>query len=302
MRRKSTLSAAVALLACAPMAHAGAVFSEFVVFGDSLSDNGNLFAENGGTFPASPPYFEGRFSNGPVWAENLAPLLGLGGAFEDFAKGAATTQDVLDDQVTPFVTGGGVDATGLYALWAGPDDFLELQGGGDPQVLIDEAVANISSSITALAGAGAQNILVGNMPNLGSTPLAISGGPLVIVGATALATAFNTALDTELALLESNLGLELMLLDAFAFGEQQIAGSPGNGLTNVDTAFLDATPLGPLNPDEFLFFDDVHPTAEAHRRLADFALNVVPEPASITLLAGGMVMALRRGRKRATAL
>ncbi len=298
MRIHSTLTLVFALLAFAPTVRAGAIFSEFVVFGDSLSDNGNLFAENGGTFPASPPYFEGRFSNGPVWAENLAPLLGANGAaFQDFARGTATTLEVLNDQVTPFVSGGGVDATGLYALWAGPDDFLDLQGGGDPQVLVDAAVANISSSISALAGAGAQNILVGNMPNLGSTPLAISGGPLVIVGATALTTAFNTALDAELASLELSLGIDLMLLDAFAFGEAQIAGSPGNGLTNVDTAFLDAAPFGPLNPDEFLFFDEVHPTAEAHRRLADFAFNtVVPEPASIGLLAGGMLLVLRRKR------
>ncbi len=297
MRRKSTLTVLASLLACAPIALGGVDFSEFVVFGDSLSDNGNLFASNGGTFPASPPYFEGRFSNGPVWAEVLADQLGFDSStFQDFAVGAATTQQVLDNQVTPFVAGGGVDATGLYALWAGPDDFLELEIGGDPQVLIDEAVANISSSIAALAGAGAENIVVGNMPNLGSTPLAISGGFPIVVAATALSNSFNSALDTELALLESNLGIDLLLLDAFAFGEQQIAGSPGNGLTNVDTAFLDATPLGPLDPDEFLFFDDVHPTAEAHRRLADFAMNVIPEPASIALLAGGMVFALRRKR------
>jgi outer membrane lipase/esterase len=294
MRMNSTLALAFVLLACAPMAHAGSVFSEFVVFGDSLSDNGNL-TEDDPHYPPSPPYFEGRFSNGPVWAENLAPLLGLNGAaFQDFAKGAATTQEVHDEQVTPFVTGGGVDATGLYALWAGPDDFMELQVGGDPQVLIGAAVANISSSISALAGAGAQNILVGNMPNLGSTPFAISGGSLIVVGATAISTSFNAALDAELALLESSLGLDLMLLDAFAFGEAQIAGSPGNGLTNIDTAYLDTLPLGPLDPDEFLFFDGVHPTAEAHRRLADFALNSIPEPASLGLMVFGAVVVLRR--------
>ncbi|GJM25708.1 MAG: hypothetical protein DHS20C16_21230 [Phycisphaerae bacterium] len=300
MRKISTLTLASVLLACAPIAHAGSVFSELVVFGDSLSDIGNLAVDDP-NYPPSPPYFDGRFSNGPVWAENLAPQLGLGGSFQDFAKGFATTQDVLNDQVTPFVTGGGVDATGLYALWAGPDDFMDVQSPGDTPALIAAAVANISSSISALAGAGAQNILVGNMPNLGKTPLAINAGPLVVIGATAITTAFNDALDAELASLESNLGLDLMLLDAFAFGEAQIAGSPGNGLTNVDTAFLDATPLGPLDPDTFLFFDSVHPTAEGHRRLADFAFStVVPEPASILLLAGGMVVTLRR--RRATAL
>ena len=42
-----------------------------VVFGDSLSDNGNLYELMRHQLPPSPPYFEGRFSNGPVWIEHL---------------------------------------------------------------------------------------------------------------------------------------------------------------------------------------------------------------------------------------
>ncbi|NOX59626.1 MAG: GDSL family lipase [Planctomycetes bacterium] len=276
------------------------MFSEMVVFGDSLSDNGNLFAENGGTFPASPPYFEGRFSNGPVWVEELAPMLGLNESqFTDLAKGAATTQQVLEQQVTPFVTGGNVNANALYVVWAGPDDFIDLAETGVTPT-IEQAVANISASITALADAGAQNILVGNMPNLGRTPFAVSAGPLVVIGATSLSNTFNAALNAEMNALELNLGLDLMLLDAFEFGEQQIAGAPGNGFTNIDTAFLTDGRSTHADPDEFLFWDDVHPTAEAHRRLANFAMNVIPEPASFGLMAMGVLIASirRRGLRR----
>src|SRR5262245_27393617 len=52
-------------------------FSGLVVLGDSLSDQGRLFAATGGLFPPDPPYFQGRISNGPVWIEDLAPQLGL---------------------------------------------------------------------------------------------------------------------------------------------------------------------------------------------------------------------------------
>ena len=48
-----------------------AAFSGIVVFGDSLSDTGNFFLASGGAV-AGPPYFEGRFSDGPVWVEVLA--------------------------------------------------------------------------------------------------------------------------------------------------------------------------------------------------------------------------------------
>jgi outer membrane lipase/esterase len=41
-------------------------FDQIYVFGDSLSDDGNLFKADGGVYPASPPYFNGRFSNSPI--------------------------------------------------------------------------------------------------------------------------------------------------------------------------------------------------------------------------------------------
>jgi len=47
---------AFALPACATP------FSQLVVFGDSNVDNGNFYAATGGTLPASPPYYQGRFS------------------------------------------------------------------------------------------------------------------------------------------------------------------------------------------------------------------------------------------------
>lgn len=57
-------------------------FEGIVVFGDSLSDTGNFYYISGDTYPVSPPYYNGRFSNGPVWIETLAPLLGVDADFE----------------------------------------------------------------------------------------------------------------------------------------------------------------------------------------------------------------------------
>ena len=53
----------------AKQAHDGGLISGIVVFGDSLSDNGNFFALTG---QPAKPYFKGRVSNGIVWVEHLA--------------------------------------------------------------------------------------------------------------------------------------------------------------------------------------------------------------------------------------
>jgi phospholipase/lecithinase/hemolysin len=45
-------------------------------FGDSLSDVGNIYATTGDTVPGAP-YFNGQFSNGNVWVQDLASDLGL---------------------------------------------------------------------------------------------------------------------------------------------------------------------------------------------------------------------------------
>lgn len=64
-------------------------FSGLVAFGDSLSDAGsnpsavlsiyNLLGGNCDPFHSCPPYFDGRYSNGPVAAEYLANSMLPGG-------------------------------------------------------------------------------------------------------------------------------------------------------------------------------------------------------------------------------
>ena len=49
--------------------------STVVVFGDSLSDKGNIYEYTKHRMPAAPGYYQGRFSNGPIWPELLANQL-----------------------------------------------------------------------------------------------------------------------------------------------------------------------------------------------------------------------------------
>src|SRR6185369_7310765 len=61
-------------------------------FGDSTCDNGNgTYTYLNHTYPPSPPYYNGRFSNGPVWVEYLSNLLNT--ALYDYAWGGATVDN-----------------------------------------------------------------------------------------------------------------------------------------------------------------------------------------------------------------
>ncbi|MDZ4862057.1 MAG: SGNH/GDSL hydrolase family protein, partial [Gemmatimonadota bacterium] len=152
----------VGALVIALVSAQASAYSALYVFGDSLSDTGNVFAATGGTNPP-PPYFNGRFSNGPVWVETLSTNLGLGAVNpsllggKNFAWGGATTGGTpppaipgtsLTQQVAGYLVGvGGVaDASGLYVVWGGGND---VRAGN-----ITNSVANISAMITSLAGAG----------------------------------------------------------------------------------------------------------------------------------------------------
>lgn len=64
-------------------------FDAIYVFGDSFSDEGNIFKYTGGSIPPSPPYFQGHFSNGLVWVEYLANKLGT--TSTNFAYGGFST-------------------------------------------------------------------------------------------------------------------------------------------------------------------------------------------------------------------
>ena len=152
--------------------------SGVAVFGDSLSDGGNVFAASGGTLP----YPSGRFTNGPVWAERLALDLGttlqpslLGGG--DYAFGGAETglgtallRGVLPvpgvrQQVQDYLTSTpSPEANKLHVVFGGANDFFN--GQTNPAI----PAANITSAVSDLANAGAKRILVVDLPNLGLTP------------------------------------------------------------------------------------------------------------------------------------
>ena len=248
-------------------------FRRLIVFGDSLSDNGNLFAITG--FPPAPYYFMGRFSNGPVWVEDLAQRLDV--PLDDFAYGGANTDatDIngpfpgikaqIGNSTTGYISTHPVaDPKALYIIWGGANDYL-FGGQTNPYV----PVANLVGEIQQLAATGAKHFLIPNLPDLGSLP-GTDGTPYSIP-LNLLTGAHNFLLSQSLANLRDHFDdedIDITLLDVNALVKQIFTAPSIYGLTNVTQGYL-FSPNG--CPDQYLFWDMIHPTAIGHRILANAA-------------------------------
>lgn len=325
-RKAAVALSAVATLTLAQASHAA--FSQIVTFGDSLSDAGNVFLATSGTNPPAP-YFGGRFSNGLIWSEVLATSLGIAAPTPSLAGGSANNyggaRTVVDDAVPSTQTqangyiaanGGSIDPNALYTIWTGGNDINYASANNDFSG-IPAASAGVASIVQSLIDAGAKSIIVANLPDIGLTPLGQdSGNP---GGATFLSNTFNSQLATALA--GVTLGsANLEIVDASALTTQiasEVTADPnpltnGWGLSNVtDRCFDAAAAGGPTlcsNPDEYLFWDDLHPTAAAHVLVADemlvaantLAAAAVPVPAAAWLFLSAIgALGAAKGRRTA---
>jgi thermolabile hemolysin len=289
----------VALIDFGPMVvdrAAAGPFSNLVVFGDSLSDVGNISQATFGSTPGQF-YWNGRFSNGPVYAETLATGLGLpalnrstasGGT--DYAYGGAKTtgtgfpdyfvvQDV-DDQVNGYLSSHNGTANTLYVVFAGANDLL------DGQTNMSLPVGSLQTSMERLYTGGARQFLVINLPPLGYTPR-YNGSPSTITTYNTRSQQYNAALATMLTGFKSSHSIALSQLDVYSlvndaranqqlYGLTNVSASAAPGLSPGDTSY-DTSQLAP-NPNEYLFWDDLHPTAAVHLILAHRALDLFFPP------------------------
>jgi phospholipase/lecithinase/hemolysin len=303
-RQLPRLLAALLLISIATLAR-GQNYTSIVIFGDSLSDTGNVAdltqAKYGVRIPSPiADYTDGRFTDGTdtvpaahnffgVWVEQLAAMLparpvikaSLDGG-TDYAYGFATTGrgtgvftfgpsdslsvDVnnIGQQITDYLaTSPKINDKTLFIVWGGAIDLLNATSTSD---VVDAAI-NQAVNIQRLIDAGATQFIVPNLPPLGAVPR-LNGSPTTSIPATKASILFNATLATGLTVVRDfnpQRRLRLDQLDVFRLFNQIIASPSKFSLADVTTS-SQGIPF--INPDIFLFWDDLHPTTRGHNILA----------------------------------
>lgn len=310
MRRKCQkirfiVNVLILIIALPALTFAQTSFNQIISFGASLSDPGNAFVLTGEqTTPPydtldpfripSFPYAKGghHFSNGSTWIEQFAISVGLAGdanaafrgAGTNYAVGGARAHDAvgtfnLSDQVDLFLADFDNHApeAALYTLEFGGNDIRDALSGGT--LILEAALQSIGDNIFDLYQSGARQFLVWNAPDIGLIPALSYLGPVASGYATILTNEFNDGLDTVLDGLAALPGIEIQLFDAYGI-MHNIVGTPEvYGLENtIDTCVEpEHAPFQCKKPDEYLFWDGIHPTKAVHAILADEAAELLME-------------------------
>ena len=276
----------------------GWAYSTIYSFGDSLSDVGNIYAATGGSVPIAP-YYQGRFSNGPNWVDDLSAKLGLGAVTasanggNDFAVGGAQSGTTLVHSSTPLVdldqqikefhlANSSPAANALYTLDIGANDIgADLSAyasnsitSAQLQTSLGDSIDNTFTAVSTLFSDGARSLIFYEVPDLSKVPAFEQSGSL----GGELAQQFNNGVLQLLAPLESQ-GLKVYDLPMFSNLDAIVADPAAYGLSNVTTPCFSGNYDTPgtecANPAQSLFWDTEHPTAAAHAITAEVAYNLL---------------------------
>ncbi|MBD5657109.1 MAG: SGNH/GDSL hydrolase family protein [Candidatus Eremiobacteraeota bacterium] len=333
-------SLAVALLASGSLVPADAgqkkPFDRIVVFGDSLSDQGNTESAFG--LPPAKLYYHGRYSDYENYIDLLAGQFGIkvtnslarGGT--NYAYGFATTgpqnapppvpftPQRIDQQEQTYLSAvnGKADPKALYVIESGATDILGLffAAETDPLELLLiptldlTGTANVAFETKKLLNAGAEHIIVSNVPDLGLLPVVTeSSGLSGIIGPTAAndaAELWNYDLANDVL----PLGPKVTLWDFYNTTSLALAIAPKLGITNTTTECVEGYGTTPGAVDSctptveatHAFFDQVHFTGRGFYGMEQGALcalgytNVFDAPQSECVVSQNSMHVGRSGR------
>ncbi len=273
MKTRMFYSLLITICLLSPLPSIAGSYNKMFVFGDSLSDSGNLatlaaFAPDGSgpdefRFLNAPPYDHG-FTNGPTAVFRLADLLQVPNFKSSLyllqtidgtnyavagARAAGSAEIDLNTQIGAFLAslqpqGGKAPSDALYILFIGGNDIRDMRDAADLKAVystLQKAKQNIRNNLSLLISLGAKHIMVVNSPNIGNLPetkliAQQTNNPNIIKKATLFTLAYNQALADTVKDIEKKSHMDLVLFDVFTFFNNIVKDSRSLLFSNAKNA------------------------------------------------------------------
>jgi thermolabile hemolysin len=269
------------------------------IFGDSMSDVGNIFARSGGAQPPPGIYYNGRYSNGPIWSDFLASFLNVDiSTLNDFAYGGATTNndyipgvstflnatvpsiaDQVHSYVNEVVDSPGWDNSTLHLIWAGYNDYWfyvndNLTASSNLYDVADRVTTNLLDSVDTLLNAGATWIMVGDLPNMQEFPDAESKTREQYRAYGLLTEYHNRLLWEKISDVSRDYNPTVQMFSPHNLFQDFVTHPHQFGYVKTSQACL-VNGTVCEDPLSKMFWDYYHPTMQTHYRLARMILTLL---------------------------
>jgi len=263
-------------------------YGSIVVFGASYCDNAHPRDSRFSSSLRQPPYYQGRWSNGPVWVEHIAEVMGVplynyayGGATANnahFNSGVPDTWAQIQDYKRDIKSGKIHRGNGkvLHLMWVGINSIHQIwHSGGGVEKAIQEA-NEVKRQFSYLLSDRTINRFSSEFHALTLPPLEIVPSDAYVAfrsgGIKALTDAYNNRLISAIQGLNSP---SASVLDIGRFWYRVQFAPTSFGFSNVNSPCI-SNYVPCKNPQEYIYFDSLHPTARMHALIGDWVLGSLP--------------------------
>lgn len=274
-------------------------FSKLVVFGDSLSDTGNL-----AFFDLPPPFFQNRISDGPLAADLVAEainsdaqaaehLLGNTLGFNYAVVGGnivGIEPEDLEQQLSAYLNrvNNQADPDALYFIFIGGNDLRDVRSilsSDQASNKITEIVNKLRTQLTRLKNAGARAFLIPNVVNIGRIPETLDqedDDPGIVDRAENYTREYNLLLRSMLNGFSRDRNISISAFDLFESFENLIQNASSYGFTETTQGcfdfdgFIIEMDCLVYGFESRVFFDNVHPSSATNRILAEQLATALP--------------------------
>ena len=284
-------------------------FNSIYCFGYSWTDTQDLIHGCGGPTACPSCYWQGRYSNGPMWPELLSTNLGLiYAAADNYAHCGAGASDVLGQTVN--FSAPAKPELSLYFLMFSDDilrgfppdglgtGYLNVTNEVAWNQVIETGILDNSNAVSRLYARGARAVVVQSEIDGSKFPTAISSFGNDTAGLANIGeycTLYNLGFSNAVnAFSQTKPDLRIVWVDLYTKLNDVIADPAQYGFTQTtvdaldDPGLTDKSLTGP--GADYVFWNGLHPTAKVHALMAAWTLealtNSVLEALNVTMASG----------------